>query len=464
MSGPISAELSHWAAETRFADLPTDVVESTKLRVLDMLGLALAGLETPFGSSMRAAALETHAGGRSRVWGSGDRLTAAGAALVNGACAQALEYDDTHNTSIVHMSAPSVAAALALAEHRGDVSGRELLRAIAIGNEIACRVGSAAPGQFHKRGFHPTGLFAVFGATWLSGVLNGASVAQMAHAAGIAGSFASGVLQCWVDGAQSKFIHPGWAAHGGICADAMARAGATGPAGVFEGRFGLFASHLQSEQDVADLDSITRDLGGHWESRNASFKPYPTAHVIHPYLDAALRLQREAGFDASDVVAIVCPVAPYQVGIVCAPEAEKRRPKTDSHGRVSLQYSLAEALVKRRLGRDGYAASSLIDPDILALADKVTFEPDESFPGPERFKAIVRVRLHDGRELETIEEDNRGSVRNPMSLAEINAKFTENCAGVLTPAQIDKLGARVLSLESADNAVAVVDKVVAGHG
>ncbi len=100
--------------------------------------------------------------GPCRIFGGGERVGVTTAAFANGSCAQALEYDDTHNESIVHMSSPAVAAALALAETR-TISGQDLVLAIAVGNEISCRVGSVAPGQFHKRGFHPTGLFAPFG-------------------------------------------------------------------------------------------------------------------------------------------------------------------------------------------------------------------------------------------------------------------------------------------------------------
>src|SRR5215510_11098924 len=195
----ISFDLAQWATRTSFEDLPPDVVRSTKARVLDVIGLSLAGAETPFGRSVRDAAVAMSSSGPCRVLGTGDSLNVTMAAFANGAFSQALEYDDTHNESIVHMSSPAVAAALALAD-AGKVAGRDLITAVAIGNEISCRAGSVAPGQFHRRGFHPSGLFATFGATWLAARLLGSSQAEMANAAGIAGSFASGLLQCWVDG------------------------------------------------------------------------------------------------------------------------------------------------------------------------------------------------------------------------------------------------------------------------
>jgi 2-methylcitrate dehydratase PrpD len=451
----LSMRLARWAAGLSPGDLPPAVAAQTRLRILDVIGLVLAGRATPFGRSVQGAVLALNPGGPARLLGGGERTSPAGAALANGALSQALEFDDTHNESIVHMSSPAVAAALALAE-TAPVPGCDLIAAIALGNEISCRIGSLAPGQFHRRGFHPTGLFATFGATFLAAKLGGLDVPRMVNAAGIAGSFASGLLECWVDGTQSKFLHPGWAAQSGITAAALARAGATGPATVLEGRFGLFASHLQ-EDKARDFERIAEGLGARWESEKASFKPYPAAHVIHPYIDALLRLRAEHAIDPAEVAAIHCPVAAYITGIVCEPVAEKRRPRSDSHGRVSLQYSLAEALARGRLGKDAYQAAFLSDPQILGLADRVEYEVDPAFPGPERFTGRVRITLRDGRSFEAAEENNRGSPANPMSDAEIIAKFEENVAEALSPARRKRLVDAVMTLERSPDAARLVD-------
>jgi 2-methylcitrate dehydratase PrpD len=410
----------------RFEDLPRDVVENTCLRVLDVFGLVLAGAVTPFGRSVRQAVLALHPAGPSRLFGAGDATTIPGAAFANGALSQALEFDDTHNESIVHMSSPAVAAAFALAES-APISGAEIITAIAIGNEISCRVGSVAPGQFHRRGYHPTGLFATFGAAWLAARLLGLEAAQMDNAAGIAGSFAAGLLQCWVDGTQSKFLHPGWSAQSGITAAMLGKAGTTGPAAVFEGRSGLFASHLQDE-------SVPRNYGR------------STRHRIDP----------------AEVEKIVVPVAAYIVGIVCEPLAEKRRPRSDSHGRVSMQYTLAEALVLGRIDKNAYRPESLTDPRILGIADRVEIEVDPNFPGPERFKGAVKIIMKDGSVYETVEEHNRGSAANPMAVDDIVAKFDANAAEVLNAAERRALVDAVLALPKAKDAAHLVDLTIAG--
>ncbi len=447
--------LSDWSLGLRFEDLPDHVVENTRFRILDVIGLAMAGLGTDFGRSVKQSTLELSPGGNCRIWGSGEATTVTGAAFTNGALSQALEFDDTHNRSIVHMSGPSVSAALALAE-RDKLSGQDLVAAIAIGNEISCRIGSVAPQQFHRRGFHPTGLFAAFGTTWLAGYLLKLSRQQQVHAAGIVGSYAAGLLQCWVDGTQSKFLHPGWASQSGITAATLGKNGTTGPLEIIEGRFGLFASHLQDEKMTLDYGMLLDNLGEHWESENASFKPFPVAHVIHPYIDALLRLRKAHNIKPEEIKRIFCPVPEYQVGIVCEPVEEKRRPNSDSHGRVSLQFTLAEAMVLGVINKNSYTADSLRDERILALADKVDYQIDSSFPGPEQFKGQVTVELYSGESLTEIEEYNRGSRQNPMTEKEIMEKFTTNSADILSTDEQLSLSDRVLSIESLKNAADLV--------
>jgi len=457
---PLAAQLATWVSRLTFNDLPADVVAATKLRVLDVIGLALAGSETPFGRSTRAAAVALSPQGPSRVFGTGEKVSASSAAFANAAFAQALEFDDTHNESIVHMSSPAVAAALALSEGRR-IPGRDVIVAIALANEISSRVGSVAPGQFHRRGFHPTGLFAPFGITYLAGRLLGSDADTMARAAGICGSVAAGLLECWVDGTQSKFLHSGFAAQSGIAAATLAHAGVTGPPTVLEGRFGLFASHLQHADAKKDFNRVTGDLGVRWESRNASFKPYPAAHVLHPYVDAVLRARETHGITAAEVSHIECPVAEFNVSIVCEPIAEKLAPASDSHARISLQYTIAEALHEGRLGRSAYAAQNLRNPAILALAQRVRYYVDPDFPPPGRFKGAVRITLHDGRVIEETQDHNLGSPENPMTAAQLRAKFDENSDGILSAAQRDRLASTIDRLERLDDAGAIVELTVA---
>jgi 2-methylcitrate dehydratase PrpD len=452
---PLASQVAEWVREVQYDDLPPDVIESTKLRILDVIGLALAGAETAFGRSTIAAAKVMSPAGPSRIFGTGDALAAPTAAFANASLSQALEYDDTHNESIVHMSSPAVAAALALAGLR-TVTGRDLILSIAVANEISCRVGSVSSGQFHRRGFHPTGLFAPFGIAAGIGRILGLDAQRLAWAEGTAGSCAAGLLECWVDGTQTKFLHSGFAAQSGLTAALLADAGVSGPPNVFEGRFGLFASHLQDAAVQKNFGRINDRLGSHWESRNSSFKPFPTAHVLHPYVSAILRV-RAQGVRTADVVRIECPVAEFNVSIVCEPVAEKCAPATQAHCRVCLQYTMAETLHAGSLGKTAYSDAMRLNPDVLELARKVEYFVDPAFPGPGRFKGAVRVTLKDGRVLEEIEEYNRGSAENPMSEAELRAKFDDNAGGFLSAAQRDRLAQEIARTENLPDARTLVD-------
>lgn len=460
MSVPLALQLADWVSRVQFDDLPDDVVEASKLRTLDVLGLALAASGTPFGRSIRLAASTLSPPGPSHIVGTGESVGVGTAAYANAALAQALEYDDTHNESIVHMSSPSVASALALSETR-PVTGRDYLLAVAISNEIACRAGSVASGQFHKRGMHPTGLFAPFGVAYAMGKLLGLDAERLACAAGIVGSTSAGLLECWADGTQTKFMHSGFAAQNGIAAATLAASGATGPARVFEGRFGFFESHLQDTTVTRDYDRLAGDLGTRWESRRSSFKPYPAAHVLHPYLDALFELMRQHHIAPQDVQHIECPVAAFIVGIVCEPVAEKIAPATEAHCRVSLQHTIAEALVYGDLGRQAYSDERRRNPDVVALAPRVGYHVDPAYPGPGRFKGAVEITLRDGRTLSFTQEHNRGSVENPMTYAELRAKFDDNASDVLDADAREHLADWIGNIEHLGGVSALVELTIA---
>jgi 2-methylcitrate dehydratase PrpD len=454
----LAERLAEWALEVGEAGIPGDVIDATRLRVLDVIGLALAGADTSFGQATRRATVAMSGSGPSRILGSGERVSITAAAFANAAFAQALEFDDTHNESIVHMSSPAVAAGLSLSETQR-VSGGRLLAAVAVANEISCRVGSVSSGELHKRGFHPTGLFAPFGIAALAARLLGLDRTALSHALGICGSFASGILECWVDGTQSKFLHSGWAAQSGVAAALLAREGVSGPPRVLEGRFGLFASHLQDAAAKRDFRRVSDDLGIHWESRNSSFKPYPAAHVLHPYIDAVLRARREHGIVATEVERIDCPVAAFIVPIVCEPVDEKTAPATQAHGRVSLQYTIAEALALGALGRRAY--ESFERPEIRALARRVHYHVDPDYPGPGRFKGAVRIVLRDGRVIAETQEHNIGSPENPMTEAELRAKFDDNASVALGAVARQRLADTILSVEKLEDVSTLVGLAVA---
>jgi 2-methylcitrate dehydratase PrpD len=365
------------------------------------------------------------------------------AILANGTFAHSLDFDDTHATSITHASAVVVPVALALGE-AGGLSGRAVITAAVAGYESLARLGMAAPGAFHARGWHATGVCGVFAAALVAGRIQGLGVERLTSALGIAGSFASGVLEYLEDGSWVKRVHAGWAGHGGAVASALARGGFTGPATILDGRFGFYRTFLGVEPDPAPFAS----LGQAWETPGIGFKPYPCCHYNHAYLDCALELRRAHALPAEAVEAVECRVPAGEVPIVCEPRAAKLRPRTSYDAQFSLPYSVACALLDGRVGLDSYAAERLVEPERLALAARVTHavDPDSTFP--RGFPGWVRVRLRDGRLLEARAPDGRGSVARPLAPEAIVDKFRDNAGRALPEARVAELERTVLALDA----------------
>jgi 2-methylcitrate dehydratase PrpD len=318
------------------------------------------------------------------------------------------------------------------------------------------RVGMAASGQFHARGFHPTAVCGIFGATAAAARLAGVHPAATASALGIAGSFAGGLFAYLDDATPTKPMHPAWAAHGGLYAARLASLGAAGPPGVFENRFGLYDAFVGGQVDLgAQLD----DLGTRWETLRIAYKPYPACHFIHGSLGATAGLVGQ--LDPDEVAEIVVTVPPAAVALVLEPAAPKQAPRTEYEAKFSLQYSTAAMLVHGRVGVTSYSDEAIADPRVLALAAKVRYETRHYDSYPAGFPGGVRIRLGDGRTLEADAPYQLGGPENPMSAGDVRAKFRENAALALDDGAVTALEETLLSLEEADDVRGVLRPKVA---
>lgn len=450
----LSHDLADWTLGLRFEDLPERVVADVGLRILDTLGLVIGGAATPMGRAVHAASGGLGSGRRARLIPSGKRTSAPTAALAHGTQAHAEDFDDTHNASIMHGSAPVVATVLALGESVR-ASGREAVVLVAAGNELNCRLGCVAPGRFHEHGFHPTSVLGSVTSAILAGRMLGLDAAGTAHATGIAGSQASGILEAYEDGTWSKTLHPGWAAHAGVSAGMLAGGGFTGPRTVLEGRFGLFRSFLHGSGQAFDFESVTAGLGTAWEQLESSFKPYPCAHAIHSFVDAALEARASLGARPRDIASVEATVAPHFVELICEPRALKMRPRTPTHARASLQYAIAATLRAGSLGPEHYTDASIAEPAVLALAEKVSWRPDPLPPPATQYKGIVTVETVDGRRETAEVAHNRGSRENPMTRDDLVAKF-HACARSLSA----RRRRRIVDTVLAPDPVSSIEEVV----
>ncbi len=358
------------------------------------------------------------------------KVAAANAVLANGTLAHGLDFDDTRADAIVHTGCVAVTTSLAAGEAVG-ASGGAVLEAMIAGVEVMCRVGLAVPGKFHARSFHPTALSGSFAAAAAAGRLYGLTEEQLVHAFGICGSQASGVIQYLADGSWTKRFHPGWAAHAGVVAALLARAGFTGPERIFEGPQGFYQA-FAGDYDALRMEPLLESLGKVWEVEHLTFKPYPCGSIAHPYMDCALRLRAQHGIRPDQIAEIHCRTAEGPVPRLWEPLTAKRRPPNGYAAKFSLPYLVALMLVKGRAGPAGFTDEAVQDRTVLDLAAKVHYELDPAIDYPRQFAGHIRIGLTDGRVVEARQDHPRGGPDFPMTREELEAKFRGN-VGLLMP-------------------------------
>ena len=326
---------------------------------------------------------------------------------------------------------------------------------------LPLELGAVAKGAFHQVGFHPTGLIGAFACTLAAGRLMGLGEKQLVMAQGLTLSAGSGSLEFLEDGAWNKRFHPGWAANAGITAAALAQQGFVGVKRAYEGRFGLYASHLQEHFDTANLALATAGLGDTWELLQVAVKPYPACHFVHACIDAAVALVREQKLDYGDVERVRALVPGEVVKTVCEPVANKRRPANSYDAQFSIPFAVGAALRRGRFTLDELEDEALGDSQILSLADRTTYEVDPASTFPRHYTGEVIVTTRDGRTLRHREAINRGNGERPLSEAAIIEKFHLNAARAVSPERARQIEALLLSLDERADVRVIADSLAA---
>ena len=306
-SPSVARRIARFVSDLSWEQVPAEVAARAGLLALDTLGSCLASCREDFGRAVLDAAELLGGAPEATLVGRKSRVGAASAVLANGTLAHGLDFDDTREDAIVHTGCVAVPTALAVGEAVG-ASGRATLEAMIAGVEVMCRVGLAVPGRFHARHYHPTALTGSFAAAAVAGRLHRLTEDQQVHAFGLCGSQAAGIIEYLADGSWTKRLHPGWAAHAGVAAVALARAGFTGPETVFEGEHGFYAA-FAGGHDAARLEDLLATLGRTWELSALTFKPYPCGSIAHPYMDCAMRLRERHRLRPDQVAEVRCRTA-----------------------------------------------------------------------------------------------------------------------------------------------------------
>lgn len=405
---------------TRQTELDEELRDQLKMHLLDHVGLVIGGHAQAASTTAITRGITAISGQRddATVLATGERLPAGAAALLNGALAHSLDFDDTHRASSLHPGAPVIPAALATAE-REDATTETLLHAINAGYNVACRIGEAVnPDEHYAQGFHITATCGTFGATAAAGIIAELDESQLASAFGINGSQAAGSLQFLANGAWNKRLHPGLAARRAITAVSFAQSGFRGSADPIEGDYGFFHAYTTDP-----LPSRLQDLDAAPAVQETAIKPYPCCRYMHPALDALTDIAPTVNPANIEAIRVELP----RPGVrLTGTGPSKNRPENFVDCQFSMPFAAALALTTGEAGLTAFldAQSRLDDHQLHRLMDATTVTTTDRVQSlfPEQWAARVVVDTGTERH-ERVVEQARGEPENPLSWPEVEEKL-----------------------------------------
>lgn len=428
-----TALLAEHIATLTYDDLPAQVRTAAHLCVLDVLGVTIAGATEPV-TDIVATTLSANAGaapGNATLLGRAGSASPLDAALVNGTAAHALDFDDVAAAMNGHPSAPVLPAALALAEARGR-TGADLLTAFVAGFETECRVGSALTGHY-ERGFHTTATVGTLGAAAAAAHLLNLDAEATTRALGIATTQAAGLKAMF--GTMCKPFHAGKAASAGLLAALLAEQGMTSADEPLTAHQGL----AETQADAFNAAAIT-PFGEPWYVPQALFKMHASCYLTHAPINALLNLRRAHADLPEETETIELRVHPGHLHVCAIPE-----PRTALEGKFSLRFTAALALAEGTADESRFTPTTVTDPRLVALRDRVTVIPDETV---QKWEGHVTLTTHDGTTYRA--EADTGTPAWTQDPAEqtpaLEAKFHSLTTPLLGEARAKQLSATTLRL------------------
>ena len=436
-ANPYTAGLARFVAGLRYEQIPAEVKERIKLLMLDSLGCAIfgAGLEWSRILMQTLKSVDTSSG--CGVWGSGMRLSAPHAALVNGTLVQGFELDDVHRQGVLHVGAVTLPPLFAVAELRTRMSGRDFLTAAVAGYEVGPRVGMCMGQEHIVQGWHSGATVGVFSAA--AGAAAGLKLPaeKVVHALGIAGTQSAGLMAAQF-GAMVKRMHAGRSAQSGLYAALLAENGFTGITDVFESKYGGFCTTFSRSEDRFNLSELTAGLGERFETMRVALKFYSCVGTNHTTLDAIRLMQARRPFGANDVERIVV----HGSKATLEHTGWKYRPEGMTAAQLNLSFCVATLLLEGDVFVDQFSDDKVADPERMALATKVEVREDPKITAlgsKHRHKVSVEVHLKDGSVLTETVEAPRGSEQTFANASDVTAKFNKLAGRVLPASQVERI-------------------------
>jgi 2-methylcitrate dehydratase PrpD len=444
----LSSAIAAHVAASGFAQLPSTTVEATKRAILDGLGVMLAASGSspdilPFVELARAYGANPQAS----MIGFGERASLPMAALVNGAMAHALDFEDAFDPVPTHPNASLLPAAFSIAEARAPIRGSDFIAAVATGCDLVCRMALSLRQPMEVGGWYPPPILGAFGAT--------AAVSRLLRLRPVQITDAFSLLLCqnscpgeikYSPEAVIRAVREAFPAQAAVISALLAENGVRGFDKPFEGRSGFFALFAAGQYDCAD---ILDQLGGRYWIEQLSFKKWPSCRGTHPYIEAAQVLRALHGFRPDQIASVKLRGDEVQ-RMLCEPEAQKRAPQTIIDAKFSLPFTVAAALIHSDITLGSFTQASLREPSLLQLAKKIEFDSADAGCRQRAAAGEMTIVLSDGRALHHSVQLAVGDPKRPLRDAELRAKFIDCAARAARPMSrtcAEVLADRILSME-----------------
>ena len=452
-------ELADHIVNTTYDDLPAETVLATKRQILDAFAAGIAGSSAE--SVKELVDIFSEWGGKeeSTVWVFGKRLPSLAVAQINATMVHARDFDDTHDRAVLHPGAVAVPPAFAMGESLENVSGKDIITAVALGVDLVARLCLGCTSDYFAGGWHYTPLHGSLSAAAVAGKLLNLDKATLIHALGIAYHQTAGNLQCVDDGALTKRCGPGFSNRNGIIAALMAKKGITGAQNILTGKRGLY---YQYHRGLFEPENLTRDLGKVFEGVNVSIKPYPCCRYNHPAIDAVLAMIEQYKFTAEDVDKIVVHVGTTAASLLADPLEIKQNPRNAVDTQFSIPWAVAATVAYGKLSIGNFTDEATKDQNILLLSNNlsVVIEEELSVAGIE--PCIVDIVTKSGEKYTKRVDAPYGSPEKPMSIEKIAEKLKDAVSfGIrqMDDNRVDQLVESISNMETVENVNMITDLV-----
>jgi len=450
----ITREIADWSRDQTFDRIPREARRIAKRCMLDGLGLMVIGARQECTRIVRDHCLEAGGAEEATLLGENPvKVPAASAAMVNATAGHSMDWDDTQLSSypdrvfglLTHPGIPPLAAALAISEKKGDVTGEQFITAFVTGFEVECKIAEAILPKHYNSGFHSSGTIGVFGAAVAAGKLMGLDQGQYRHLLGMAASMGSGIRVNF--GTMTKPLHVGRTAQSGVTAAQLAARGFEADPDGLDGQWGFF----QVAGGGFDLDKIQGKLGSPFSivDPGVSIKPYPCGSLTHPSMDAMLGLVKENDLKPEDVEGVVLYAGKNILNPIRYETANN-----ELEAKFCMPFLLSVILLERKAGAKEFTDEYVTSQKVRSMMSRVRtqLDPEIEAKGFAKMLSRVEINLKDGRKLVRDSDARyRGGPEFPLSDEELQAKFTDCTEHFLSADTRQEIFTTIAELEKPGN-------------